>query len=74
MAASFSASATETKTVPSRGSLSPAAREALANAAGKSPPTYYELHATCTDAVYGTASIVHSLVGIPVVGWTSDEI
>jgi acetylornithine deacetylase/succinyl-diaminopimelate desuccinylase-like protein len=27
-----------------------------------------------TDTVYGTASIVHSLVGIPVVGWTSDEI
>ena len=26
------------------------------------------------EAVYGTASIVHSLVGIPVFGWTSDEI
>ena len=27
-----------------------------------------------TEAVYGTASIVHTLVGIPVCGWTSDEI
>jgi acetylornithine deacetylase/succinyl-diaminopimelate desuccinylase-like protein len=26
-----------------------------------------------TEAVYGTASIVHSLVGIPVCGWTSDD-
>jgi acetylornithine deacetylase/succinyl-diaminopimelate desuccinylase-like protein len=26
------------------------------------------------EAVYGTAAIVHSLVGIPVFGWTSDEI
>jgi len=30
--------------------------------------------ARITEVVYGTASIVHSLVGIPVVGWTSDEI
>jgi acetylornithine deacetylase/succinyl-diaminopimelate desuccinylase-like protein len=30
--------------------------------------------ARIVEAVYGTASIVHSLVGIPVVGWTSDEI
>ena len=26
------------------------------------------------EAVYGTASIAHSLVGIPVFGWGSDEI
>ncbi len=26
------------------------------------------------EAVYGTASIVHSLIGVPVCGWTSDEI
>ncbi len=26
------------------------------------------------EAMYGTASIVHSLIGIPVFGWTSDEI
>jgi len=25
------------------------------------------------EAVYGTAAIVHSLIGIPVFGWTSDE-
>jgi acetylornithine deacetylase/succinyl-diaminopimelate desuccinylase-like protein len=25
-------------------------------------------------AAYGTASIAHGLVGIPVCGWTSDEI
>ncbi len=27
-----------------------------------------------TECVYGTASIVHSLIGVPVFGWTSDEI
>ncbi len=27
-----------------------------------------------TDAIYGTAAIAHGLVGIPVYGWTSDEI
>ena len=27
-----------------------------------------------SEAVYGTAAIVHSLIGIPVFGWTSDEI
>lgn len=27
-----------------------------------------------SDCVYGTASIVHGLIGVPVFGWTSDEI
>ena len=27
-----------------------------------------------SDAIYGTAAIAHSLVGIPVYGWSSDEI
>jgi acetylornithine deacetylase/succinyl-diaminopimelate desuccinylase-like protein len=27
-----------------------------------------------SEAVYGTASIVHSLIGVPVFGWTSDSI
>ncbi len=27
-----------------------------------------------SEAVYGTAAIVHSLIGIPVFGWTADEI
>jgi len=27
-----------------------------------------------TEAVYGTTAIIHSLIGIPVFGWTSDEI
>jgi len=27
-----------------------------------------------SECVYGTAAIVHSLIGIPVFGWTSDEI
>jgi acetylornithine deacetylase/succinyl-diaminopimelate desuccinylase-like protein len=27
-----------------------------------------------SEAVYGTAAIVHSLIGIPVFGWTTDEI
>ncbi|QBG47598.1 M20/M25/M40 family metallo-hydrolase [Verrucomicrobia bacterium S94] len=34
-------------------------------------------HVNCSDiqqAVYGTASIVHALIGVPVCGWTADEI
>ncbi|VGO19934.1 M20 family metallopeptidase [Pontiella sulfatireligans] len=34
-------------------------------------------HVACSDiqqAVYGTASIVHALIGVPVCGWTTDEI
>ena len=27
-----------------------------------------------TDAVYGTVGIAHGLVGVPVIGWTIDEI
>jgi acetylornithine deacetylase/succinyl-diaminopimelate desuccinylase-like protein len=27
-----------------------------------------------SEAVYGTAAIVHGLIGIPVFGWTADEI
>jgi acetylornithine deacetylase/succinyl-diaminopimelate desuccinylase-like protein len=27
-----------------------------------------------TEAVYGTAVMVHGLVGVPVFGWTLDEI
>jgi len=27
-----------------------------------------------TQCVYGTAAIVHSLIGVPVFGWTTDEI
>lgn len=27
-----------------------------------------------TEAIYGTAAIVHSLIGVPVFGWSSDEI
>jgi acetylornithine deacetylase/succinyl-diaminopimelate desuccinylase-like protein len=38
-----------------------------------SPNEYVET-AAILEAVYGTASIVHSLIGIPVYGWTSDEI
>jgi len=26
------------------------------------------------EAVYGTAAIVHRLIGVPVFGWTSDDI
>ncbi|NLF39404.1 M20/M25/M40 family metallo-hydrolase [bacterium] len=37
------------------------------------PGEYVELD-RMHDAVYGTAAIVHSLVGIPVCGWTSDDI
>jgi acetylornithine deacetylase/succinyl-diaminopimelate desuccinylase-like protein len=29
---------------------------------------------TLLESVYGTAAIVHSLIGVPVCGWTSDEI
>lgn len=34
-------------------------------------------HVNCADiqqATYGTASIVHALIGVPVCGWTADEI
>lgn len=34
---------------------------------------YVEI-AKINEAVYGTAAIVHGLIGIPVFGWTSDEI
>jgi acetylornithine deacetylase/succinyl-diaminopimelate desuccinylase-like protein len=27
-----------------------------------------------TEAIYGTAAIVHALIGVPVYGWTADEI
>jgi acetylornithine deacetylase/succinyl-diaminopimelate desuccinylase-like protein len=30
--------------------------------------------ARATQAIYGTAAIAHSLVGVPVCGWTLDEI
>jgi len=30
--------------------------------------------AKITEAVYGTTAIIHSLIGVPVFGWTSDEI
>lgn len=43
--------------------------ESLAHAAGE----YVELDAI-PKAVYGTAVIAHSLIGVPVCGWTSDEI
>jgi acetylornithine deacetylase/succinyl-diaminopimelate desuccinylase-like protein len=43
--------------------------EELAHAAGE----YVETD-SIVEAMYGTASIVHSLIGIPVFGWTSDEI
>ena len=44
-------------------------RESLAHRPGE----YVEL-AAIPKAVYGTAVIAHSLIGIPVCGWTSDEI
>lgn len=34
---------------------------------------YVDIEKLC-EAVYGTASIVHGLIGIPIFGWTSDEI
>jgi acetylornithine deacetylase/succinyl-diaminopimelate desuccinylase-like protein len=34
---------------------------------------YVEIDRMC-ECVYGTASIVHSLIGVPVFGWTTDEI
>lgn len=43
--------------------------EVQAHASGE----YVELNKLHT-AIYGTAAIAHSLVGIPVCGWTSDEI
>jgi len=44
-------------------------REEQAHAAGEFVET-----AKITEAVYGTTAMVHGLVGIPVSGWTSDEI
>ncbi len=44
-------------------------REDVAHAAGE----YVETGAI-VQAVYGTAAMVHSLVGVPVCGWTSDDI
>ncbi len=44
-------------------------REEQAHAADE----YVEL-ASILEATYGTAAIAHSLIGIPVYGWTSDEI
>ncbi len=43
--------------------------EAQAHAAGEFVET-----AKITEAVYGTTAVVHGLIGIPVSGWTSDEI
>jgi acetylornithine deacetylase/succinyl-diaminopimelate desuccinylase-like protein len=43
--------------------------ETLAHAAGE----YVETD-KMVEAVYGTAAMVHGLIGIPVCGWTSDEI
>lgn len=37
-------------------------------------PNEYVMTDKLVEAVYGTASIVHSLIGVPVFGWTSDEI
>jgi acetylornithine deacetylase/succinyl-diaminopimelate desuccinylase-like protein len=37
-------------------------------------PAEYVETACITEAVYGGAAMVHGLVGIPVCGWTSDEI
>jgi acetylornithine deacetylase/succinyl-diaminopimelate desuccinylase-like protein len=37
------------------------------------PNEYVEVN-KIAEATYGTASIAHSLIGIPVFGWTSDEI
>jgi acetylornithine deacetylase/succinyl-diaminopimelate desuccinylase-like protein len=37
------------------------------------PDEYIEVE-KIIEAVYGTAAIVHSLIGIPVFGWTSDDI
>jgi acetylornithine deacetylase/succinyl-diaminopimelate desuccinylase-like protein len=38
-----------------------------------SPDEYVELK-KIYECIYGTAAIVHGLIGIPVCGWTSDEI
>jgi putative selenium metabolism hydrolase len=37
------------------------------------PDEYVELNKVF-ECIYGTASIVHGIIGIPVFGWTSDEI
>jgi acetylornithine deacetylase/succinyl-diaminopimelate desuccinylase-like protein len=34
---------------------------------------YVDTH-NLSEAIYGTASIAHALIGVPVYGWTSDEI
>ncbi len=44
-------------------------REELAHVSGEFVET-----AKITEAVYGTTAMVHGLIGIPVCGWTSDEI
>jgi len=42
-------------------------------AAAHHPDEYVELEKLAT-AVYGTAAIAHGIVGVPVFGWTSDDI
>ena len=37
-------------------------------------PNEYVETARVVECVYGTASIVHGLIGVPVFGWTSDDI
>jgi len=37
------------------------------------PDEYVEVD-KIVEAVYGTAAIVHSLIGVPVFGWTTDNI
>jgi putative selenium metabolism hydrolase len=41
--------------------------------AAHAPNEYVELDRV-TECVYGTAAVVHGLIGIPVFGWTTDEI
>jgi acetylornithine deacetylase/succinyl-diaminopimelate desuccinylase-like protein len=43
--------------------------EAVVHAAGESVEV-----AKLAEAIYGTAAMVHGLVGVPVFGWTSDDI
>lgn len=43
--------------------------EAMAHAVGECVPVR-----SIMECAYGTAAIVHSLIGVPVCGWTSDEI
>jgi putative selenium metabolism hydrolase len=42
-------------------------------AAAHAPNEYVDLDRV-TECVYGTAAVVHGLIGIPVFGWTTDEI